>query len=276
MQRLLALFFITFADLVSGQSILKVREVFDFNVGDEFEYSKKMILTDSVGYRYTILERRDSKNADSITYKIKVDSYQFETRNSKRLCVINSTIIDTTYTSLDSCICNEFRHKYIKKYPSFRDTVYFHPKWNAKVYGYYTNKIMRPTGDYSGIIGAGIGLLAYYSYFDSVIYIEELSYYKKGNLYYGTHDNHFDLAGISVLSKKLVFYPNPVLSKLYFSESLAPNSTIILMDFTGKEVVKIANANLISEIDMSYLAKGFYYIVLENNVCKSVNKLVKQ
>ncbi|MFM9943954.1 MAG: T9SS type A sorting domain-containing protein [Bacteroidia bacterium] len=269
MQRLLTLFFIIFTSLANGQSLLTVRDVYDFNVGDVFEYnSREFFVNDGAGTRKTILARRDSKNLDSIIYKVKIDEYSCILKNKQRYFTNSSIIVDECYTSLDSCICNSYKHEDLLYYS---DTVYFHQFWKVTVTGF--GGMFDVCNCFYNVYGKGIGLVSFQSGF--VPQYVALMYYKKGNVEFGKHDVNFEQKSTPIPSAQ-VFYPNPVVSTLYFWEPLQPNSSIVIVDCTGKEIIKIVKADLISEIDMSYVAKGLYYLVVNYNGHKSVYKILKQ
>ena len=65
MNKILTLFLLTLLGSANGQSILTMRQVYDFNVGDEFDYEDVRSIwypKDTLGNRNTILARKYSKN----------------------------------------------------------------------------------------------------------------------------------------------------------------------------------------------------------------------
>jgi hypothetical protein len=134
-----------------------MRQVYDFNVGDQFDYEDVRSIwypKDTLGYRNTILARKYSKKLDTITYKIRVDSYKLSNKNSKRTFTLSSIVIDTSYTDLDSNI-SQIAVK--NPMPYFNDTVYFDPFLGVNVYKYNASDSFFL--GLTEILGKGIGFV---------------------------------------------------------------------------------------------------------------------
>ena len=197
MNKILTLFLLTLLGSANGQSILTMRQVYDFNLGDQFDYEDVRSIwypKDTLGNRNTILARKYSKNLDTITYKIKVDSYKLSNKNSKRTFTLSSIVIDTSYTDLDSIISNRFRQKAIESQMLYlKDTFCFLSDLGVNGFKY---RLYNDLVGFSGIIGEGIGLV--YQAPMGIGCIADFSwikllYYKKGNLEFGTKDKNYNI-----------------------------------------------------------------------------------
>jgi uncharacterized protein (TIGR02145 family) len=78
----------------------------------------------------------------------------------------------------------------------------------------------------------------------------------------------------SILSEELILYPNPATDKLYFKNGNYANSTIMIFNLHGKEVISKQIGS--DPIDISSLEKGIYVMkfVCAENVM--ITKLVKE
>ncbi len=268
----------TIVGLANGQAMLTLREVYDFKIGDVFEYNSDDWQYSGVsnGYKKTILDKRISKNVDTIIYKIKIDSYDLSFdlsgKDPVRIYTYNSIIEEKLFTQLDSPVCNNFRLKYPRKSYVFEDSVYFLKDWEVDVYKY---DAISGAGNFSEIIGKGIGLIEKYNIIDHGWYLENLTYYKKGNLQYGKKDKNYALESETITNKPLSFYPNPVISKIHFSKPLLSNYTISIIDCTGRTVLKRSDFDFEYEMDINSIAKGLYFLKLETTQQTIIKKFIK-
>lgn len=271
MNRILIAFLVILSGICNGQSIITIRQVYNFNVGDVFEYKIKAggFFSGEMGYRKTILQKRESKNLDTITYSIKIETYDWNSTFSSR-------VVDTSYTMLDSNISKPIRQEYITNLRMlyFKDSVYFHDTWGENVYDYMTSDGHLGV---QGLRAQNLDLLEEYFSDAFSVFLTKLSYYKKGNLEFGTKDTKYELTSPRLsIPEKLSFYPNPVISKINFSNPLEANTRISIIDFTGRTIMNITNLENITEIDVCQISQGLYFLVIENAEKQYIMKFNKE
>jgi uncharacterized protein (TIGR02145 family) len=87
------------------------------------------------------------------------------------------------------------------------------------------------------------------------------------------NDNKVSITN-STISKEVILYPNPVTEKLYLKNSNYANSTIMIFDLQGKQVLcKQIDSN---PIDISSLEKGIYVVKLVGSENVMITKFIKE
>jgi hypothetical protein len=86
----------------------------------------------------------------------------------------------------------------------------------------------------------------------------------------GLNQNNFN--------NKLLVYPNPTNSKVFFDNSIYSFKNATIYNYLGQEVSKIEFKSFIKsqEVDLSILPKGVYVLKFENNKKYKSVKVVKQ
>jgi hypothetical protein len=70
-------------------------------------------------------------------------------------------------------------------------------------------------------------------------------------------------------------YPNPTSSKLWISQGKQDELEVVLFDNMGKEVSRHLSSQLETEIDMSGLAKGVYFIHVKKQSQVITKRIIK-
>lgn len=264
-----------------GQTKLKVREIFDYNIGDEFQFE---VSNSRSGFRNIIIDKQ-SFNNDSVKYSIKVENYVFNVDYSRQPPQLAYTYnLDTqnfVQTDLDSFIDRIYKKKYQQDTCNiFMDSFYFSEKYGVKSYE-YTNHIAFKCdfeGEmYSEEFGAGLGK-TFYDYRDPhgpYTFSYRMVYYKKGNEEKGNFDKAYT-AGVKTkfrMTEMLAIYPNPVGSELRLSYNFKPHSKIRILDCYGRHIYE--NEIFSSNINLSFIPAGIYYLKIENNETIYTGKFIK-
>ena len=71
-------------------------------------------------------------------------------------------------------------------------------------------------------------------------------------------------------------FPNPISNKLFFSKTIQSQTIIKIEDITGRLVVEQFHELPVSEIDLSVLQNGIYFISFISNQGVITKKIVKQ
>ena len=77
------------------------------------------------------------------------------------------------------------------------------------------------------------------------------------------------------LTNEFKFYPNPVSDILTF-ENLNNNSIISVYNFVGQELVTQKSSNFITEVNLSNMSKGFYFLKIKSNDEEKVIRILKK
>lgn len=273
----LILLFKTFS--LFSQSKLTVREVFDFNVGDEFHYE---IQNSRSGYRNIILSK-ELFNNDSVRYSIKVQGYFFNVDFSKSPPqLVYEFSLDTfnlVKTDLDSFINKIYYIKYkMDTCNEFEDSYYFSNKFEVAGYKYNNHVAFKCDFEgkmYSEEFGAGLGQ-TYYFYGDPhgpYTYGFYMVYFKKGSIERGLSDPAYTASVSSILGEpyRSIVYPNPV--KTYLKSNLKAVSRISIYNYLGKSYYDGEISS--SGINLSFLPIGTYYYIIEYGDKRFSGRLVK-
>lgn len=109
MRNILFCLSVLFVSNLYAQTPLTVRQVFDFNIGDEFHYSTSNYgnYTSLGGVRMYILDKTISANNDTVMYQIHMNRFgqNINQQNGQLIDTIYQTIIyESTYYNLDSSL----------------------------------------------------------------------------------------------------------------------------------------------------------------------------
>lgn len=269
---------VVFIFLLSGlsiysQSILTRGEVYDFEVGDEFQYSYDTAPGITVD-RFVVLSKDFSPDLDTVFYTL-FKSYYYYGPDANYQNTIESTtesIVHQQYTNLGDPIIDFGGGVYV--YDMYLDSTYEY--FPDTIIGYDSNLCDLEINGYDSyppewhsyqtlyLWGRGVGLVGHYQPQLSGVQPNDIDknlyYYKKGNFECGTPVT----ASLNNLSKKISFklYPNPSSEKLIIE--LEKNQTLSqfsLYNALGENqaVDFIKNGHLYI-IETSNLSNGVYYL----------------
>lgn len=251
-----------------SQARLTNKQVYDFNIGDEFHYKVNFSSVASEGYKYTILGKKILN--DSITYTMMYDSYKqrFE-------YTFDSEIRTITITDLDSFIDDLYQISLNKEDTCFSDTFFFSEKLKVPVYTYTYSTCSFEASTTIEEFGVGLGKTEYEHrdptgpfYFWHV-----MRYYKKGAITFGSPDKAYELGIKNFQMESINVYPNPAKDELYLVGNFKSFFGIQIMDCFGR----IVNPKMItsSKIDISTLSPGIYYLIFYEKGYQYTGKFIK-
>jgi len=255
---------------------MKIREVYDFNIGDIFHFRTSPPNAFPAGDRITVLDKYYSKSGDTLYYSLFHDRYS-STYNSlpaphmdyffsKDTELMQLTYLDSTLFKFDNNFIN--------------DTIYSTESLcGAYLNGYEfrTNVGFDTYEDYKTLYGKGLGK-SFSSYYDmeagvNYIYYINLIYYKKDNIECGTSDN---TSIEDEVIDRFEVYPNP--SKQIINITYPDYHSrfkISILDMTGREIF-VDESSSSKEINIGYLKPGIYNLILSNDKLKLFKKIIKQ
>jgi hypothetical protein len=268
-------------DSFTAQSYLTIGEVFDFNINDEFHYTREN--QPSNGERITVIDKYYSINSDTVFYTLHHDIYNvipdYSVSPPGSIYVFD-TIIDTIFYSnlnmpinyiwpqndpefvfydsikeFDTNFCDiEMNSYYIQQYS-------FEPSWFKRSYG----RGIGITLDYWHYQGNGVSQFPVW---------ERMIYYKKDSMSCGSPD--LTSLGLINLSgqKDFFIYPNPSDGIISIDNIYSQKINIKVFNATGE--LKYKEQNISSEIDLSNLSNGIYILEIEINSQFYYERLIKK
>lgn len=234
---------------------LTSQEIYDFNVGDEFEY----IYTSFGGDPTWQHIRIDSKNisGNSVSYGRTVTGYKYNGVASIVQTGQSTDVVsypygtDTLYQVGYGCLGAD----------SSKDTSYVANNWNGRRINQRENWVTAPlSGCYAiGQYGEGLGMVWIYAIApgDGIDEDGSLTYYKKGTEVHGSAT----VGRLKVdYATSIKIFPNPVIDNLQF-KNLPNDATISIINSLGKKVLSGPIKN--GQLDISTLQNGLYIALIE-------------
>ena len=267
MKRILLFIFILLSlSQAKASDTLTIRQVFNFNVGDTFDYKNQTADYDynmftTTYSRVVISQKAISPAGDSIIY--------------------NGTWV---ITNLDSIAVYQvdtlWRHGWMTNTPVYFDTITYP--------GYNSNQISSGSvdGGYDYTVSDSLGETIFSS---SMVannpqytntYVSQLVYFSNGIQHFGAP--YYILEGVNNLGKnelQIKLSPNPTSDKLNLSISDAglSNTQFIIIDILGQEIYSSPITQSESTHDISKFPSGIYtWRVMENNAIIKTGKFVKE
>jgi len=289
MCRIFLLLITFFTSICYSQEILTIREVFDFEINDEFHYEiLRRFSSSPEGERILVTDKYFSKDSNMITYEFSRDGYNTRYEDEPEPHLEYSFLNDkkiVSYSALDSSffyLQPDLRFDTIAKYNevfSYDSTYYY----SSELCNTLINGIFITEGDFEPIqilseYGEGIGLTE-----EWVVDIttgsegkegKKLIYYYKTNKSCGTPD----LTSVeSKKSKHFTLFPNPAYDKinLNINDIYQREAEIQILSIKGIIIQTLIINNTRIILDLSNYASGIYFIrVLSGNNC-SYEKVFK-
>lgn len=281
MKLITLIIFLLSIDSFTAQSYLTIGQVFDFNINDEFHYTREN--QPSNGERITVIDKYYSINSDTVFYTLHHDIYNvipdYSVSPPGSIYVFD-TIIDTIFYSnlnmpiyymwpqndpefvfydsikeLDTNFCDiELNSYYIQQYS-------FEPSWFKRSYG----RGIGITLDYWHYQGNGVSQFPVW---------ERMIYYKKDSMNCGSPD--LTSLGLTNLNGQEDFFifPNPSDGIISIDNISSQKINIKVFNATGE--LKYKEQNISSEIDLSNLSNGIYILEIEINSKFYYERLIKK
>lgn len=281
MKLITLIIFLLSIDSFTAQSYLTIGQVFDFNINDEFHYTREN--QPSNGERITVIDKYYSINSDTVFYTLHHDIYNvipdYSVSPPGSIYVFD-TIIDTIFYSnlnmpiyymwpqndpefvfydsikeLDTNFCDiELNSYYIQQYS-------FEPSWFKRSYG----RGIGITLDYWHYQGNGVSQFPVW---------ERMIYYKKDSMNCGSPD--LTSLGLTNLNGQEDFFifPNPSDGIISIDNISSQKINIKVFNATGE--LKYKEQNISSEIDLSNLFNGIYILEIEINSQFYYERLIKK
>jgi len=268
---LMFLFRFLSGDILIGQTISTVAEIYDYEIGDIF-HQEEFFASEGEGmhatYNIKIIDKYYSPTHDTLYYLYEINTMTTTSYNPEP--VYSSEEKTISYTHLDSLVNN-----------GEIDSVFSGPDYNGrKVNGSYFHSSY-PGYYYSWdnqiyIAGCGGPFVDYYYYSGeySATHKSVLLYFKKGNEEWGAPF----YVGITNPVKEFRLYPNPVSDYFIMEIPDAGYSTYTLLIYNSRgKLVSQQNALLGNhqQIDVSSLPSGIYFVRTSDGKTEYKNRFIK-
>lgn len=264
---------------LSGQELMTIGEVFDFEVNDEFHYTSNLTGEPPNADRITIIDKYYSTNGDTLNIVESHDSY-WTTINYEPPYLTYHFWTDTVtvqYFDLDSSIYyydSGFQNDtniYISEY--YCDSL-------INKCEYYVGGSFEPDF-YRNSYGRGLGRVEAYMEYGGVAdpaVNTNLFYYKKNGVECGIPDT--TMVGIrnnNERSAKFEVYPNPVKSKVFINaHNSIENFELFLFNSSGIQIYNKAFFGDKHEINMKNLERGIYFLEILNEGEMKTFKIIRE
>lgn len=284
MIRFLTLYFVLSSFILSGQSTLTKGEVYDYNIGDEFQYSIDNYPGTMVE-RYIVLDKQFSQTNDTIFYTMSESNYSNGPDGSGGTAhYFSEDTINLYVTNLSDPITTFGDSTEI--YDIYEDSTYFYypdtiieydsDLCNLEVNGWESYPPVFESNHIIHIYGKGVGSVWSYHYDPSSpsphLIDRKLYYYKKGTLTCGSSVTA-SIESINLNDSQMKIYPIPA-SKEVNVELLIDENIVHsrLIDSRGKCRVIDLNKNSGQKhtFDTTHIPDGIYFlhVTTHNNAFK--------
>ena len=263
-----------------SQPMISFREVYNFNIGDIFQYR---VETGSLpeGFMWTILSK-ELKDSNTISYSRNKLSYTSFWDNGNLRYKFFTHIDTLKIGDLDSLVCSEFRRKFDVSRPGneFNDTVIFSNFWNARVYEYNHNYGPNLDKWYTTeIFGEGLGKMEYYIANPSNSYKVHysLSYCKRNGVEYGSRENAYslDVKNNVNVRESITIRPNPATAKLFISAPYIESPKVKVLNCFGETVTELELNSNETTLNLEDLIPGIYTVFFYSNGNTITRKFIK-
>jgi hypothetical protein len=263
--------------IISAQDFMTIGEVFDFEIGDEFQFEGRGLNEPPNADRITIIDKYYSADSSTIFYIRYHDSYYVYIENNVAhyhfwtetdtvyYSDLNTPINQSTYwVSSDTTMVNYILiNTWAEEYCDSLTNGYF-----------YTINIFEPV-NYSKLYGKGLGLVrdyynnpAEYTMFDN-----ELFYYQKNGVGCGVPDTTTVSILEIKLSKNFNVFPNPTHDFLNIeNKKNIEVGSIIITNTTGKKI-KQFDSN-VNKLNVSDLTSGIYFLRINSEKGVLTKKII--
>lgn len=271
-----------------SQSILTVGEVYDFEIGDEFQYSIDNY-PGTMLERYVVIDKYFSPNNDTVFYRQSVSNYyNAHDGNGGTSHFFSSDTISFYRTNLNDPIT------------TFGDTMEIYDIYLDSTYMYYPDTIIKYDSNLCGlevngwvsyppvfesvnrtrIAGRGVGSVWNYHYDPSspmpYLIDRRLYYYKKGNITCGT-PNTVSIKEIELKNSEIKIYPVPADKVVNIDLGEVNNlKKIHLIDINGKliPIEIIQNLNAAYSFNSENIPNGIYFVHISTEAISFKKKLI--
>lgn len=274
---LVILLIVSLSATIAAQELMTIGEVFDFEIGDEFQTSGNCPGQTPNADRITIIDKYYSMESDSIFYVQNHNSYSTQIDNMNNLEYHFWSRTDTVlYTNLDSSIT------YYDRWFSYDTSMFMYDTIN-EISIQYCNTLINGfncAGNYfepitiKRLFGKGLGLVRdyYWNIPDYSEFDNKLFYYKKNEISCGEPDKLYVTVAEEQENPEIRVFPNP--ASKFFSVELEESIFKELKIYTSSGCLISSHFVYNDNFDCSFLDAGIYYLVINTESGRYREKLL--
>lgn len=258
---------------------LTVREVFDYEVGDEFHIRSSSHSAPPVVDRFTVIEKRFSKSKDTVFYSIANNGYTYDPWNvvaridtqklfytnlsspifnvqlkdwEKELKLDRDSMVLDTITTPDSTLCSTSKNAFHARTREFE-----HQRGYAKGLGFIYDRSFGINGIVDG-------------------YGRYMLYYKKGNETCGKPDLKNSIPKIQP-ELEIDVFPNPASETLYiaFDGNFNEPVNIDVLTMNGEILMTTSLLTPTTQLSIENLATGTYLVKCKTSQTAHTELIIK-
>jgi len=276
LRTLILIFLIPFT--IVGQDFMTIGDVFDFEIGNEFQIEGRGQSQPPNADRIKIIDKYYSADSNTVFYVRFHDSYYVFIENYEAHYVFWTETDTVSYTNLDTCITHSnYWISYDTSMISY-DTI----NSNATVYcdsllnGFYYEINPFEPSYYSNIYGKGLGMTRNYynNPAENMMFDNILFYYKKNGVSCGIPDS----ITVSLSEKKDVnvfkIYPIPARDFLNIENKTGTEIESIFITNINGQVLEQFDAS-ITHLNVSRLPSGIYILKIASKKGEFKRKIIK-
>jgi hypothetical protein len=293
MKTKLIILFLALSIATHSQEIMSTGQVFDFNVGDIFQYKSSLQNQPPNALTKEVIEKYYSENSDTLFYVMHRMYYQQDVEFYPEPHWVYNFGEDTTieqYTNLDSLILDYFPYLCYDYLVLYYDNDFDYDtiiEYSELLCDRFSNgfdcsfPLSAVEADYySYRFGEGLGIIK-----ETVIYgsgafygpstAKSLTFYSKGDEICGTMDS-LTFNPIVIEKINLDVFPDPVVDYLFIRFDDAHSAFIELFDLNGRKITSEIMESKSTLLDLTWLKSGMYVVKITSNNNVVTKKIVKE
>lgn len=262
---------------ITGQELMTIREVFNFEIGDKFQIKGTADNEPPNADRIEIIEKYYSVNEDTLSYIRFHDSYLTYVENGELQYYFWTKTDTVSYTNLDSSIVYfdlGFQlNQYVENSSALCDSLI-----NGCAYesgpgfenDYYINEYGKGLGKTYAYYYSGQGL--------AVFWRNSLFYYKKGGFECGVSDTlTVGIGEINSQEFKFTIYPNPATSVINIKNGTQFDFFhCIITNSMGQIILSEQLNGTQNKLNINHLENGIYFLQIMSGNHITIRKFIKE
>ena len=278
MKRFLAiLLIISLSTTIVAQELMTIGEVFDFEIGDEFQTKYDIMFPNAD--RITIIDKYFSVNNDSVFYVQYHNSYSSDLDDMYNLVYHFRENTDTiTYTNLNNSITTFNEWISYDTSMSYYDTIneISNQYCDMHIIGFNCAVGFFEPISITRIFGNGLGWVknAYWDFAGSSEWDKLLFYYRKNGISCGIPDTLFVSVSEDIVNPEIKIIPNPANVSFRVEPGTFTYKEMKIFGSNGSLIRSqiVHNDNL--TFDCSFLDAGIYFVLLTTESTSYMAKLL--
>lgn len=265
--------------LISAQNLLTIGEVFDFDIGDEFQFTEFVTPQTPNADRITITDKYYSSDS-SIVYYVEFHNSYYTQYGYGEISYYFWTRTDTvSYSNLDSSIST------YDLWYAYDTSMFYYDTINSisenycdsTINGFFYLTYNSFPSEYSNVFGKGLGWVRNYSKnIGENLFNNELFYYKKNGIGCGTPDEIYLSVKENDLNNDFIISPNPANQYFNLGNKTGGHFRAEIYNIAGELILSKEIDSNNSRIECNTLNPGMSVVCIISDSKKIFRKLIIQ